>query len=227
MGAGGVIVPPATYWEKIQAVLRKYDILLIADEVICGFGRTGQMFGSQTFGIEPDILVMSKQITSTYFPLSAFMMNERVFEPIADETNKIGVLGHGFTGGGHPVGAAIALETLAIIEERDLVARAQEMGAHMQSRLRGLSDHPLVGEVRGVGMIAAVELVLDKAAKTGGETPGALGVQANRRLEAKGVISRNMMDAMAFCPPLISAQADLDLMVDALAETLDEMQAEM
>lgn len=227
MGAGGVIVPPATYWEKIQAVLRKYDILLIADEVICGFGRTGQMFGSQTFGIEPDILVMSKQITSTYFPLSAFMMNERVFEPIADETNKIGVLGHGFTGGGHPVGAAIALETLAIIEERDLVARAQEMGAHMQSRLRGLSDHPLVGEVRGVGMIAAVELVLDKAAKTGGETPGALGVQANRRLEAKGVISRNMMDAMAFCPPLISAQADLDFMVDALTETLDEMQAAM
>ncbi|WP_336096387.1 aspartate aminotransferase family protein [Roseovarius sp. CH_XMU1461] len=227
MGAGGVIVPPATYWEKIQAVLRKYDILLIADEVICGFGRTGQMFGSQTFGIEPDILVMSKQITSTYFPLSAFMMNERVFEPIADETNKIGVLGHGFTGGGHPVGAAIALETLAIIEERDLVARAQELGAHMQSRLRGLSDHPLVGEVRGVGMIAAVELVLDKAAKTGGETPGALGVQANRQLEAKGVISRNMMDAMAFCPPLVSAQADLDFMVDTLAETLDEMQAAM
>ncbi|MFU1477719.1 aspartate aminotransferase family protein [Roseovarius sp. C7] len=223
MGAGGVIVPPATYWEKIQAVLRKYDILLIADEVICGFGRTGQMFGSQTFGIEPDILVMSKQITSTYFPLSAFMMNERVFDPIADESNSIGVLGHGFTGAAHPVGAAIALENLKIIEERDLVTQANERGQYMQQKLRGLSDHPLVGEVRGVGMIAAVELVADKAAKTGGETPGALGAQANRMLEAKGVISRNMMDAMAFCPPLISSETDIDFMVSTLAKTLDEM----
>ena len=118
MGAGGVVVPPATYWEKIQEVLAKYDILLIADEVICGFGRTGKMFGCETFGIKPDVLTMSKQISSSYFPFSAFMINERVYEPIADESNRIGVLGHGYTGAAHPVGAAVALENLKIIEER-------------------------------------------------------------------------------------------------------------
>ena len=132
-------------------------------------------------------------------------------------------MGHGFTGAAHPVGAAIALENLKIIEERDLVTQANERGQYMQQELRGLSDHPLVGEVRGVGMIAAVELVTDKAAKTGGATPGALGAQANRMLEAKGVISRNMMDAMAFCPPLISSETDIDFMVSTLAKTLDEM----
>lgn len=115
MGAGGVIVPPATYWDKIQKVLNKYDILLVADEVICGFGRTGKMFGCETYGIKPDAIVVSKQITSSYFPLSAIIMNDRMFEPIADESNKIGVLGHGFTAGGHPVGSAIALENLKII----------------------------------------------------------------------------------------------------------------
>ncbi|TIV17500.1 MAG: aminotransferase class III-fold pyridoxal phosphate-dependent enzyme, partial [Mesorhizobium sp.] len=118
MGAGGVVVPPAGYWEKIQAVLSKYDILLVADEVICGFGRTGEMFGSQTFGIKPDIMVLSKQISSSYLPISALLINDKVFEPIADESNRIGTFGHGFTGGGHPVAAAVALENIKLIEER-------------------------------------------------------------------------------------------------------------
>ena len=159
MGAGGVVVPPATYWEKIQAVLSKYDILLIADEVICGFGRTGNMFGSTTFAIKPDILTMSKQITSSYFPFSALMINDRVYEPIAEESGRIGVLGHGYTGGGHPVGAAVALENIKIIEERDLVANAAARGAELQAGLADLENHPLVGEARGVGLIAALELV--------------------------------------------------------------------
>ncbi|MGY4352547.1 4-aminobutyrate--pyruvate transaminase [Bradyrhizobium sp. GM7.3] len=145
MGAGGVIVPPATYWDKIQKVLNKHDILFVADEVICGFGRTGKMFGCETYGIKPDAIVVSKQITSSYFPLSAIMMNDRMFEPIADESNKIGVLGHGFTAGGHPVGSAIALENLKIIEERGLVAHAAELGGYMQGKLRELTSHPLVG----------------------------------------------------------------------------------
>lgn len=119
MGAGGVVVPPAGYWEKIQAVLAKYDILLVADEVICGFGRTGEMFGSQTMGMRPDIIVMSKQLSSSYLPISALMINERVFEPMADESNRIGTFGHGFTAGGHPVAAAVALENIRLIEERD------------------------------------------------------------------------------------------------------------
>lgn len=226
MGAGGVVVPPATYWEKIQAVLKKHDILLIADEVICGFGRTGRMFGSETYGITPDVMIMSKQITSSYFPFSAFMLNERFFEPIADESNRIGVLGHGFTGGAHPVGAAVALENLNIIEERDLVAVAAETGRHMQRRLGALGDHPLVGEVRGVGMIAAVELVTDKAAKSAGETPGALGALVNRHLHENGVISRNMLDAMAFCPPLIATPAQIDAMADTFEATLNAVHAE-
>ncbi|MFC0810393.1 aminotransferase class III-fold pyridoxal phosphate-dependent enzyme, partial [Ensifer sp. P24N7] len=132
MGAGGVVVPPAGYWVKIQAVLRKYDILLIADEVICGFGRTGNMFGSQTMQMQPDIMILSKQISSSYLPISALLVNDRVFEPIADESNRIGTLGHGYTGGGHPVAAAVAVENIKIIEERNLVDHAREVGTYMQ-----------------------------------------------------------------------------------------------
>lgn len=226
MGAGGVVVPPATYWDKIQQVLNRHDILLIADEVICGFGRTGQMFGSQTYGMKPDILVMSKQLTSTYFPLSAFMINARVFEPIADESNRIGVLGHGFTGAGHPVGAAIALENLAIIQERDLVANSAEVGGYMQAELRKLADHPLVGEVRGVALIAGIELVLDKAAKTAAETPGKLGGYAAARLFEHGVISRAAVDTITLCPPLIVTRSDIDGLLVALRKSLDETLAE-
>lgn len=223
MGAGGVIVPPPTYWEKIQAVLKKYDILLVADEVICGFCRTGKMFGCETYGIEPDVMIMSKAITSTYFPFTAIMMNDRVYDPIAEESDKIGVLGHGFTGGGHPVGAAIALENLAIIEERDLVTHAAEIGTHMQMRLAELSSHPIVGEVRGVGMIAAIELVLDKDARTAFDKPGQLGAMANKSAEQNGIISRNMGDALAFCPPLIVENSDIDFMVDMTRMSLDEV----
>jgi len=165
MGAGGVVVPPPGYWAAIQAVLRKHDILLVADEVICGFGRTGQMFGSQSFGIAPDIMVMSKQLSSSYLPISAVMINERVFAPIAEESNRIGVLGHGYTASGHPVAAAVALENIRIIEGDGLVDNARTVGAHLQARLRALSDHPLVGEVRGLGLIAAVELVADKTSR--------------------------------------------------------------
>ncbi|MBR0713789.1 aspartate aminotransferase family protein [Bradyrhizobium liaoningense] len=226
MGAGGVIVPPTTYWEKIQAVLKKYDILLVADEVICGFGRTGKMFGCETYNIKPDVLVVSKQITSSYFPFSAIIMNDCMFEPIADESNKIGVLGHGFTAGGHPVGAAVALENLRIIEERNLVAHAAEIGDYMQGRLRTLADHPLVGEVRGIGLIAAVELVLDKTRKVAAATPGALGGVASKLLLERGIISRNMLDALAICPPLIVTRAQVDELVDGLAGMLDDLKPE-
>jgi 4-aminobutyrate--pyruvate transaminase len=151
MGAGGVIVPPDTYWEKIQAVLSKYDILLVADEVICGFGRVGTMFACEHYGIKPDVLVLSKQLSSSYIPISAIVMNDKMFEPIADESNRIGVLGHGYTGAGHPVAAAVSIENLKIIEERDLVGNSRRVGAHFQRRLRELEGHPLVGEVRGLG----------------------------------------------------------------------------
>ncbi len=223
MGAGGVITPPATYWEKIQAVLDKHDVLLVADEVICGFGRTGNMFGSETYGIKPDVMVMSKQLTSTYFPLSALMVNDRFFDPIGKESGRIGVLGHGFTSGGHPVGAAIALENIRIIEEENLVENANEVGSHLLKRLHALADHPLVGEVRGVGMIAGLELVLDKQAKTAGDKPGQLGLPMSNALKANGVIVRNIGDTIAFCPPLITTQTQVDVIVDAVEKSLSEV----
>jgi len=227
MGAGGVIVPPRTYWQKIQAVLRKYDILLVADEVICGFGRTGTLWGCETFDIEPDIMVLSKAITSSYFPFTAVLVNDRVYQPIADESDKIGVLGHGFTGGGHPVGAAVALENLKIIEERDLVSHAADMGSYLQSRLADLADHPLVGQVRGVGMMAALELVTDKPSKKALDPVGKLGGMMNAAMQKNGVIARNMGDAIGFCPPLIVKKAEVDHLLEATIKSLEDVHAQV
>ena len=227
MGAGGVVVPPNTYWEKIQAVLKKHDILLVADEVICGFGRTGRMFACETYGIKPDIMTLSKQITSSYFPFSAILVNEKVYDPIAEESGRIGVLGHGFTGGGHPVGAAVALENLAIIEERDLVTNARERGAWFRDRLATLADNPLVGEVRGVGFIAAIELVTDKTAKTSAHDIGVLGNKMNDALIANGVIARNLGDTVAFCPPLIMTQEQVEDLFARVKTALEQVTAEV
>ena len=226
MGAGGVVVPPKTYWEKIQAVLGKYDILLIADEVICGFGRTGNMFGCETYGIKPDIMTLSKQITSSYFPFSAFMMTEEVYAPIADESGRIGVLGHGYTGGAHPVGAAVALENLKIIEERDLVANAAERGAELQAGLRGFADHPHVGEARGVGLIGALEIIAPEG-RADAFKPGQLGLAMNKHFLKNGLISRNMMDAMAFCPPLIVTADQVKDILSAVEQSLEGFATDM
>ena len=226
-GAGGVVVPPATYWQKIQAVLNRYDILLVADEVICGFGRTGNMFGCQTYDIQPDMMTLSKQLTSSYLPGSALLINDRVFEPIADESNKVGVLGHGFTGGGHPVVCAVANETIRIIEEDNLVAHAAKAGAHMQQGLKQYESHPLVAEVRGVGLIAAVELVTNKETKVALEKPGQLGAIANAKSMEAGFFTRNMADAMAFCPPLIITEAEIDDLVGRVGQALDATLSEL
>ncbi|HRO12906.1 MAG TPA: aspartate aminotransferase family protein [Amaricoccus sp.] len=226
-GAGGVIVPPPTYWAKIQAVLRKYDILLVADEVICGFGRTGRMFGCETFDIRPDIMVLSKALSSSYLPISALLANEKVIGPVIEESDRIGTLGHGFTAGGHPVAAAVALESIAVIEERGLVEHAAAVGARLRAGLKALEGHPLVGEVRGVGLIAAVELVTDKAAKTALGAPGQLGALANAELQAAGVIGRNMGDALAFCPPLIIGEAEVDDLLGRVAGALDRVAKEL
>ena len=217
MGAGGVVVPPATYWEKVQAVLAKYDIIFVADEVINGFGRTGNMFGSQTYNLKPDVIVLSKQITSSYVPFSAILVNERFYGPIAEESGRIGVLGHGFTGAGHPVGAAVALENIAIIEERGLVDKAAETGAYFRHKLGQFESHPFVGEARGVGLIAALQLVHPEF-----ETkPGVLGAAMGKELYARGVISRPMIDAMAFCPPLIIERDQIDAIIAAVGEGLE------
>jgi 4-aminobutyrate--pyruvate transaminase len=226
MGAGGVVVPPEGYWAKIQPILRRHDIPLVADEVICGFGRTGRMFGSQTFGVEPDIMVLSKQLSSSYMPIAAILINDRVFGPIADESARLGNFGHGFTTTGHPVAAAVSLENLRIIEERDLVGQAARVGVHMQRRLRELSELPLVGEVRGTGMIAAVEVVADKAAKTPHGKVGALGAMVAAQMQENGVLVRALGDSLAVCPPLIATEEHADTIVDAFHASLRAVAAE-
>ncbi len=163
MASGGCIVPPPTYYEKIQAVLRKYDVLFVADEVICGFGRTGNMFGCETFGIQPDMISMAKQLSAAYQPISALMLNEKVYRAIASESGAIGTFGHGFTYGGHPVATAVAVETLKIYEERDIVGHVRSIMPGFQAGMRELGNHPLVGEARGTGLIATLEVVRDKA----------------------------------------------------------------
>ena len=226
-GAGGVVVPPATYWEKMQVVLNKHDVLLVADEVICGFGRTGNMFGCDTYNIKPDMMTLSKQLTSSYLPGSALLLNDRVFEPIADESNRVGVLGHGFTGGGHPVVCAVANETIRIIQEENLVERARKVGQRMLTGLRQYESHPLVAEVRGVGLIAAIELVTDKDKKIALEKTGQLGLMASKHATANGFFTRNIMDAMAFCPPLIISESEVDDLVERTGKALDGLLAEL
>ena len=226
-GAGGVVVPPVNYWEKIQNVLHQNDILLLADEVICGFGRTGNLFGCETYNIKPDLVTLSKQLTSSYLPGSALMINDKVFEPIADHSNEIGVLGHGFTGGGHPVVCAVANETIRIIEDDNLVEHARVMGQHLQRGLKQYESHPLVGEVRGVGLIAAIELVTDKETKIALEKPGQLGIMAGKNATACGFISRNIADALAFCPPLIIKKNEIDDLVARVGKALDSTLAEL
>lgn len=225
IGAGGVIVPPKGYWEKIQAVCRKYDVLVVADEVINGFGRVGTMFACEYFNIQPDILVLSKQITSSYLPLSAIVISDKIYQVIADESEKIGTFGHGFTASGHPVATAVGLENLAIIEERDLVGNAKKVGAYMQEKLRAFADHPLVGEVRGVGLIAAVELVADKKTKAKFDPPGKVGFYLYEKAHDYGLIIRAVGDSICFCPPMIITEEQVDEMVARFARALEDTEA--
>ncbi len=223
MGAGGVMPPPRTYWAKIQTVLRKYDVLLIADEVITGFGRTGNMFACQTYGIEPDFLVLSKAITSSYYPLTAILFTDKIYQTLADNSARIGVFAHGFTASGHPVGTAIALENIDIIEEKDLVGAARRNAPQFQERLQAFASHPLVGEARGVGMIGALEFVADKASKAPFDPPGSCGAKIAELCHEEGLIIRAIGDVIAFCPPLVISPADIDELFDRFGRALKRL----
>ena len=214
MGAGGVIIPPRTYWEKIQAVCRRHDVLIVADEVITGFGRTGRMFGCETYGITPDILVVSKALTSSYIPLSALVFSDAIYQVLADNSAKIGVFAHGFTASGHPVATAVALENLDIIEERGLVAKAAASSPQFQARLREFAKHPYVGEARGIGLIGGLEFVADKATKAAFAQPGAVGARLAELCQEEGLIIRAIGDIIAFCPPLVIEPGEIDEMFD-------------
>jgi 4-aminobutyrate---pyruvate transaminase len=229
MGAGGVLIPPAGYFPKIQAVLKKYDILLVADEVICGFGRTGRYWGSQTFDVEPDILTCAKALSSAYLPISAVMVNEKVFQVIADETHAIGTFGHGYTYSGHPVAAAVAVETLKIYDETNILDHVADVGAHMQAELRRrFTDHPLVGEVRGVGLIGALELVEDKASHRNFDFGRKIAARTTKLMEANGIIGRPLPgDGLAFSPPLIITKEEIDLVLDGVTKALESLSLEL
>ena len=224
MAAGGVMPPPGGYWKGIEALCRKHDILLIADEVINGFGRLGSSFGAVHYGFTPDIMVLSKQLTSSYMPLAAVVFSEKVYDAIADNTGRIGTFGHGFTASGHPVATAVGLENLKIIEERDLMGNATRMGARLQEGLRQYVDHPLVGEVRGTGLIAGLELVADKASKRAFDPVGKVGLAAFEIGHEEGMIIRNVGDTLALCPSLIVTEGDIDEIVARMGRILDRTQ---
>ena len=225
MGAGGVILPPAGYFPKIQTVLRKYDILLVVDEVICGFWRTGHYWGSQTLDIQPDILTCAKALSASYLPISAVMVNQRVFDALADESNAIGTFGHGFTYSGHPVPAAVAIETLKIYDEMDMGGHVARVGPYLQSELRRrFAGHELIGEVRGTGLIAAMELVADKAGRVNFDPRLKIGPRLTKIMEENGVIGRaSMNDTLCFSPPLIISEAEIDEMLDRVSKSLDTL----
>ena len=225
MGAGGVIVPPAGYFEKIQVVLRKYDVLFICDEVINGFGRTGNMWGAQTFGLKPDIITMAKALTSAYLPLGACLISEPIYRGLVEESGKIGVFGHGYTYTGHPVCTAVALEALKIYEERDIVGHVRRVGPHLQEGLRHFGDHPLVGEARGVGLMGAVELVRDKDTKTPFDPVHGVGAYLGKRALEYGLIVRTIGETIAFSPPLIVTGEEINLILERFGRALDDTQA--
>ena len=222
MGAGGVIVPPKTYFEKIQAVLKKYDVLLIADEVICGFGRTGEFWGSQTMGMKPDILTCAKALSSAYLPISAVMISEDVYQPIADQSRDLGVLGHGYTYTAHPVCAAVALETLRIYEEDNIVDHVKSVAPLFEERLAAMADHELVGEARGRGLMGAVELVADKETRESFDPKIGAGAKTNAAANAQGLIIRAIGDSIAMTPPLIITESQINEMFDKLTLALND-----
>ena len=223
MGAGGVIIPPATYFDKIQAVLEKYDILLIADEVICGFGRTGNLFGSETYGVRPDSISIAKALTSAYLPLGAVTVGEPVYQAMLEESRKIGQFGHGFTYSGHPVACAVALKTLEIYQRDDIVGQVKKASPHFLARIAKLGEHPLVGNARGVGLIGAVELAADKTKKQAFDPAKTVAAKAVSFIQDEGVLLRNLLgDVIAFCPPLVIKSAEIDEMFDGVTRGLDK-----
>ena len=226
MGVGGVIVPPETYFQKVQAVLKKYEVLFIVDEIICGFGRTGNMFGSETFGLQPDLMCCAKALSSAYLPISATFIPEPIYRAMVAESEKIGVFGHGFTYSGHPVTAAVALETLDIYEERDIVGHVRSIAPRFQSIFQSLADRPLVGESRGVGLMAGIELVADKASKQPFDPSLKVGTYLMMRAREYGLIVRAIGDIVVCAPPLIISEDEIDELGRRFHKALEETEAQ-
>jgi 4-aminobutyrate--pyruvate transaminase len=222
MGAGGVIVPPRTYFPELMKVCRKYDVYMIADEVICGFGRLGTMFGASALGYAPDSVSLAKALTSAYLPLAAVSVPQRMYEAMLDESRKIGIFGHGFTYSGHPVAAAVALKALEIYARERIAEAVTRKAPQFQRRLAALGNHPLVGEARGLGLVGGIELVADKATKRSFEPKAGVAPQAVHFAQTEGLIVRFLAgDVISLCPPLIITPPEIDELFDRLARALD------
>jgi putrescine aminotransferase len=217
-GAGGVIVPPETYWPEIQRIAKKYGILLIVDEVICGFGRTGNWFGSQTYDIQPDIMTVAKGLSSGYQPIGASIVTDEVAKVIENTE-----FNHGYTYSGHPVACAVALENLRILEEEGIVDRVRdETAPYLKERFESLADHPLVGEVKIVGMMGSLALTPDKVTRAPFAEPGTAGLICRERCFANNLIMRHVYDRMVISPPLVISKDEIDTLVDRARKSLDE-----
>jgi putrescine aminotransferase len=218
-GAGGVIIPPETYWPEIQRICAHYGILLVADEVICGFGRLGQWFGQEHFGFRPDLMTLAKGITSGYQPLGAVMVSDRVADVLID---KGGEFHHGFTYSGHPVACAVAVRNIRILKEEGIVERVRtDTAPYLQKRWRELAEHPLVGEARGVGFIGALELVADKATRRFFPERGNVGLICRDHCFRNGLVMRAVSDTMVMAPPLIMERAQIDELIEKAWRCLD------
>ena len=230
LGTGGIIPPPEGYWDRIQEVLRRYDVLLIADEVVCGFGRIGSRFGSHLYGMEPDLITVAKGLTSAYLPLSGVLVGEKVWSVLKDGSTKFGPFSHGYTYSAHPLCAAAGLANLDIVERESLVENAQTMGEYFLSRMHEtFTDHPLVGEVRGVGLLGAIEFVRDKNKKLKFDPATKVGAQLAAKCVDNGVISRAMPhgDILGFAPPLIVTRSDIDFIVDRVEAAVNYVTDEL
>lgn len=222
MGVGGVLLPPRTYFPKVQTVLAKYDVLLIDDEVITGFGRTGELWGAQAFGMQPSTLTAAKALSSAYLPISAVIVPEFLYEPMVEASGQVGLFGHGFTYSGHPVSAAVALRALQIYEERNLYEHVRELAPQFQKRLAALAAHPLVGETRGIGLVGACELVHNKTTKAAFEARQAVGAKCMQLCQERGLIVRAIGDVIALCPPFIVTAQQIDEIFVLLGQGLDD-----
>jgi L-2,4-diaminobutyrate transaminase len=228
MGTGGIIPPPEGYWAEIQKVLRKHDVLLIADEVVTAFGRTGAYFGSHLYGIEPDLITIAKGVTSAYLPLSGVIVGERVWAALEQGTDTLGAIGHGWTYSAHPLCAAAANANLDIVDREDLAGNARDVGAHFLRGLReALADHPMVGEVRGVGLLAAIEFAADKETKSPFDPALKIGAQIAAAALEEGVIARAMPhgDIVGFAPPLVLNREEADAIVGMTRRAVERVYA--
>ena len=226
LGTGGIIPPPEGYWQEIQTVLDKHDVLLISDEVVCGFGRLGSDFGALHYGMKPDLMTIAKGLTSAYQPLSGSIVGDRVWQVLEQGSDKYGPFAHGLTYSAHPCGAAAALANLAIIEREDLTGNAARTGGYLQRRMtETFGDHPIVGEVRGEGLLAALEFVADPATKTRFDPSMKVGAQLAAACIGEGLIARAMPhgDILGFAPPLIVNEADVDEIVARTKRAVDSV----